>query len=204
MATDVNRLTDVLTVPQTDLTFVSGTLYEQDTRAFWEELKAIEASEEGIVWPDFQEHESQTTVAGVTYAEFIIMLAPYTVTFEDGQYAALLSGSNNNIFDEGIINRNQVSIVPTNSAGLIVGSDVTASGLAVAVWDRLLATHGTSGSAGETLRTLEKIFTNDAVVQFNGGTGENEVTIYDDDGTTVLRQMSVTTDGLTRTVLVGS
>jgi len=78
------------------------------------------------------------------------------------------------------------------------------NGIALRVWDELLSLHATSGSAGETLRTLEKIFTNDAIVAFNGGTGENEVTIYDDDGITVLRKMSVTTDGLTRTVLVGS
>ena len=118
MPTTIDRLTNILDVPQSDLAFVSGTLWAQDTKAFWDELKAIEASEEGMPFPNFQIHKGETTVAGVTYARFIIIVAPYTVRFEDGQYAALLEGSNNNIFDEGIIVRNQVSIIPTNSAGL--------------------------------------------------------------------------------------
>jgi hypothetical protein len=204
MAISIDWATQVITVPQADLTFITGTLYELDTEQFRLDLKALEASEFGQPFPDTHIHNTEVTVAGVTYARFIEITNGYTVTFEDGQYAVSLVGSNNNIFEEGIINRNQVSVISNNSAGLIVGSDVSASGLAVAVWDRLLATHSTSGSAGETLRTLEKIFTNDAVVVFNGGTGENEVTIYDDDGITVLRKMSITTDGLTRTVLVGS
>ena len=58
-----------------------------------------------------------------------------TVVFEDGQYAVRLEGSNNNLFDEGVIIRNQVSIIPTNSAGLIsvdVPSSITEAHLAAA------------------------------------------------------------------------
>lgn len=118
MALSIDRLTNVITVPKADLSFVSGTLFSQDTKAFWDELKSIEASEEGMPFVDFQAHKGETTVAGVTFARFIIISNGFTVLFEDGQYATLLEGSNNNIFDEGIIVRNQVSIIPTNSAGL--------------------------------------------------------------------------------------
>lgn len=105
-----------------------------------------------------------------------------------------------------IVCRGVGKLTDNSGVGCTVEVDglLTRNSIALSVWDELLSLHSTSGSAGETLRTLEKIFTNDATVAFNGGTGENEVTIFDDDGITVLRKMSITTDGLTRTVLVGS
>lgn len=120
MAVTIDWPTQVISVPQADLTFLSGTLYELDTDVFRLALKALEASEAGMAELDTHQHSTTYTIAGVTYARTIEIINGYTVTFEDGQYAVLLTGSNNNIFDEGIINRNQVSIIPTNSAGLIV------------------------------------------------------------------------------------
>ena len=118
MALTIDWSTGVVTVPQSDLSFVSGTLYAQDTRAFWDEIKALEADEEGMPFVDIQQHNQETTIAGVIYSQSIEIINGYTVTFEDAQYAVRLDGSNNNIFDEGVINRNQVSVIPTNSAGL--------------------------------------------------------------------------------------
>jgi hypothetical protein len=120
MASTMDWLTGTITVPQSDLSFVSGTLYAQDTRAWWDEMKALEASEEGMPFIDIQRHGEETTIAGVTYSQGIEIINSYTITYEDGQYAARLDGSNNNLFDEGILNRNQVSLIPTNSAGLQV------------------------------------------------------------------------------------
>lgn len=119
MALSVNWITKVITVPQSDLTFISGTLYELDTEAFRLELHGIMAGEVGMSFIDSFQHNTEVTVAGVTYARFIEIINGYTVEFEDGQYAVRLVGSNNNIFDEGVIVRNQVSVIPTNSAGLI-------------------------------------------------------------------------------------
>ena len=127
MAFAIDWSTGVVTVPQSDLSFVSGTLYAQDTRAFWEEIKALEASEVGMPFIDIQQHASETTIAGITYAQSIEIINGYTVTFQDAQYATRLDGSNNNIFDEGVINRNQVSVIPTNSAGLITTKQVADS-----------------------------------------------------------------------------
>jgi hypothetical protein len=118
LATTIDWATGVISVPKADLTFVSGTLYAQDTDAFWLELKALEASVFGMPFTDTHTRTGSITIAGTTYAPGLVIIAPYTVTFEDGQYAVRLDGTNNNIFDEGIINRNQVSIIPTNSAGL--------------------------------------------------------------------------------------
>lgn len=92
----------------------------------------------------------------------------------------------------------------TTIPGLISGlNDPTVAAIASEVWQTVLSTASAgSGDAAETLRTLEKIFTNDATVVDIGG-GTNQVTIFDDDGTTVLRRMNVSADGLTRDVVVG-
>ena len=122
MAISIDPATFIITVPKADLTLVTGTLYEMDTDAFRLELKDWEDSEVGIPFTDTHTHNTEVTVAGVTYARFIEMLSPYSVTFEDGAYSVRLEGSNNNIWDieNGILNQNQVQVIPTNSAGLIV------------------------------------------------------------------------------------
>lgn len=135
MAISVDWAAKVISVPQADLTFISGTLYELDTDQFRLDLKALEASEEGMPELDTHQHSTEVSVAGVTYARFVEIINGYTVEFEDGQYAVRLVGSNNNIFDEGIIVRNQVSIISTNSAGLIresIPSQLTKTQLGVA------------------------------------------------------------------------
>lgn len=135
MVLSIDWNTLVISVPQADLTFVSGTLYELDTDAFRLELKSIEADEVGMPFLDTHQHNTEVTIAGVTYARTVEIINGYTVTFEDGQYAVKLVGSNNNIFDEGIINRNQVSIIPTNSAGLIKGPTTPTETHIVAAYD---------------------------------------------------------------------
>ena len=138
MAVSVDWNTLVISVPQSDLTFVSGTLYALDTEAFRREMIALMDDVVGMPFLDPISHNTEVTIAGVTYARFIEIINGYTVTFEDGQYAVRLDGSNNNIFDEGIINRNQVSVIPTNSAGLIrteVAEKPTAAHLSAAYDD---------------------------------------------------------------------
>jgi len=113
--------TDVIYVPQSYLTLVSGTLYSLDTETFRTDLKALESTEAGIAFPDTHVHNTEVTLAGITYARFIEIISPYTVEFEDGAYTVLLEGSNNNIGEPGIIVQNQVSVITQNSAGLIKG-----------------------------------------------------------------------------------
>lgn len=116
--------TGVIFVPQSYLTLVSGTLYTMDTNQFRLDLKAWEASPDGMPWLRTNQHNTEVTVAGVTYARTIEIINGYSVEFEDGQYTVRLEGSNNNIFDvEGLVLvQNQVQVIPTNSAGLIVTS----------------------------------------------------------------------------------
>lgn len=140
MAISVNPATFVITIPQADLTFVSGTLYTLDTEAFREELRAWEDDEENIVFQKTHDHFTEYTVAGVTYARAIIMLAPYTIEFEDlghPGYTVALTGSNNNIFEAGIIVTNHNSVIGQNAAGLIVHS--SGSGLSTEESEHLLS-----------------------------------------------------------------
>lgn len=126
MALNIDLNTFTFMMDQSDFTLISGTLYSADTYSMWLALKAWEASEEGIVYPDAQKHGSEVTVAGTTFARTIELLPPYNGTFApDSQWTVRLEGSNNNFFDveNGILNQNQVQVISTNSAGLIVGPD---------------------------------------------------------------------------------
>lgn len=117
MAITINRLTNVIFVPQADLTFIAGSLYELDVDVFRRALKVIEASEEGIVFTDTHQHNTEVVLSGVTYARTITILPPYTVEFEDLQYTVRAVGANHNIADVKVLN--QVSLIIGNSGGLI-------------------------------------------------------------------------------------
>ena len=159
MAISIAWGTKVINVPKSYLTNISGTLYELDTEQFRLDLKDLEDSEEGMAHLDTHRHNTEVTIAGVTYARTIEIINGYSITFEDGYYSVRLVGSNNNIFDiqSGILNQNLVQVIPTNSAGLIVhtsGSGVTAQDkldIADRVWDELLAGHIISGSTAKAL-----------------------------------------------------
>lgn len=124
MALSVDWPTKVIFVPKADLTLVQSTPTEirsLDTNAFRLELKAIEA-DEGMPFLDTHQHNPPVSVGGVTLARVIEIINGYTVTFEDGQYAVNLVGSNNNIGDR--VNVNQVSIRSANSAGLVTAQAI--------------------------------------------------------------------------------
>jgi len=116
----------VIYIPKSYLTPIAGTLYEMNTDQFRKDLKALEAGEDGMPFPDTHRHNTEVTVSGVTYARTIEILNGYSVTFEDGQYSVRLAGSNNNFFDvqNGILNQNQVQVIPTNSGGLVSQQDI--------------------------------------------------------------------------------
>lgn len=159
MAVTIDWATREITVPQADLTLITGTLYELDTDTFRLTLKDIEDSDDGIVFEDTHRHNTEVTVAGTTFARTVEIINGYTVTFENGAYTVRLVGSNNNLFDveNGILNQNNVQIIAQNSAGLIVtsggGGGPTASQIADAVWDEQLSGHTSAGSFGAFLNS---------------------------------------------------
>lgn len=176
MAITIDWPTKTINVPKADLTLITGDLYELDVNDFRLDLKALEASEEGMSYPDTHTHNTEITVAGVTYARAVEIINGYQVEFEDGLYAVRLAGANNNIFDveNGILVRNQVSIISNNSAGLInaggSGGGATAaqiwsyptrsltdfndSDIAVAVWGALTSLNKDSDSFGELMQQV--------------------------------------------------
>ena len=182
MALSVTWGTKIINVLQADLTPVTGTLYELDTDQFRKDLKNLEDGEDGMPFPDTHTHNTEVTVAGVTYARFIEIINGYSITFEDAQYSVRLAGSNNNFFDveNGILNQNQVQIIPGNAAGLITvvsGSGVTSQDkidIADAVWDH---------ADGDF---MVKIIKNKKSLEKTGAVWE--LIIYDDDNTTPIMQ----------------
>jgi hypothetical protein len=119
MAVSVNWITGVITIPRADMPIIQASpeVRELDTATFFDDLKDLEASVEGMPWPDTQRHNLPYTISGITYAESLEIIPPYSVTFEDGTYAVSLKGTNNNLID--VANTNQVRILANNSAGLI-------------------------------------------------------------------------------------
>jgi hypothetical protein len=152
MAVSVNWGTKVITVPRSDLTPLGGVLYELDTNWLRLQLKDLEDSAEGMVALDTHRHNTEVTVAGVTYARFFEIINGYTLTFSppDEHYTVLLSGSNNNVFDPSILVIASYSVIGQNSAGLIVtggGSFPTPTQISTAVWGEAAETGTTTKEA---------------------------------------------------------
>jgi len=123
MALTLDPATKVITIPQADLTFVSGNLYELDTNQFRKDVFDLLASEPYIWMPDAFTHNGEVTVAGTTFARTLEFINGYSITFENNTYSVRLAGSNNNIFDveNGILNPSgNVTVIGQNSAGLVL------------------------------------------------------------------------------------
>tara|TARA_R110000772_G_scaffold17946_3_gene49865 strand:+ start:22653 stop:25514 length:2862 start_codon:yes stop_codon:yes gene_type:complete len=126
MAISIDWATKIINVPQTYLTPTANPAsFNLDTDVFRLDLKAIEAGVPGMPNERTHNHNTEVPLGGIIYARVIEIINGYTVTFEDGQYAVNLFGSNNNIGD--VTNLNQVSVRTNNSAGLIVDPGISES-----------------------------------------------------------------------------
>lgn len=117
MAITVDWGTRVITVPQSFLDPLGGSVYQLNTENFKIAINDIEDSELGVVNPQIINHNTKVLLGGIEYARVLEIINGYTVTFEDGSYVVNLIGSNNNILD--VTNLNQVQVRSNNSAGLI-------------------------------------------------------------------------------------
>jgi hypothetical protein len=157
----IDWLTKVIFVPREVLTLVQSVpsfIYSLDINDFRLALKVIEASEEGMPNPDTHTHNTTYVISGVTYARAVQIINGYTVTFEDGQYAVNLLGANTNLGD--VVNVNQVSVRPNNSAGLIESPDL--------------------GTVTVDVDFIKKLLANKVTIS----TDDTTTTIYDDDKVT--------------------
>jgi len=170
--------TKVISVPQSYLTNITGTLYELDTDQFRLDLKALEDDEAGMPFPDTHRHNTEVTIAGVTYARLIEIINGYSITFENGSYSVRLAGSNNNFFDveNGILNQNTVQVIAQNSAGLIVKS--IGSGLSSEQATQLEELHKIQGLAsGSPMTVTPTSRAAGGISQTISGDGENTSTV---------------------------
>jgi hypothetical protein len=149
MPISVNWGTKVITVPQSYLTLVSGSLYELDVEQFRLDLHALLDDPEGIGSPDIFRHATEITLSGVTYARFIEIINGYTITFEEvgPPYRVRCTGANHNISD--VQNLNNVSLIIGNSGGLVLMEGADPNVVAAAVWATSAGTSFTVGSMGE-------------------------------------------------------
>lgn len=126
MAITIDWPSAVLTVPKSFLTLVQlvpSEIYKLDTEALRIAIRDLEDDEEGRgTGLRVVDYTAPKTLDGVTYASFIEIRAPFTVTFEDGAYRVIFEGSNNNILTRS--NVNNVSLAPQNSAGLTFSQEV--------------------------------------------------------------------------------
>ena len=83
MAISLDPATRLISVPQADLTFVSGTLYSMDTDQFRKDVMALLASEPYIWMPDAYIHNTEVTVAGTTFARTLEFINSYSIQFEN-------------------------------------------------------------------------------------------------------------------------
>jgi hypothetical protein len=121
MTITIDEATQVITVEQSDLTSISGTLYELDTNVYRLAVGALLASERYMWMKPAFNHNGEVTVAGTTFARIIEQTNGYSLTFENLTYSVRLAGSNNNLFDveNGILTQNLVQVIAQNSAGLV-------------------------------------------------------------------------------------
>ena len=187
MAITVDWITKIVSIPQADLTFISGTLYEADTNVIRLALKTIEASAEGMPFEDIHLHNTEVTVAGITFFRTIEIINGYSLQFTpDAQWTVRLAGSNNNFFDvgNGILVQNQVQVISQNSAG----GQVIETGVSGLTSEESVKLDGID----ITLTILRKLQMNRMITDPTTGI----LTIYDDDDTTPLYTGNIWEDHL--------
>jgi len=116
----INWLTQVIIIPRADMPLVQETPTEirlLDLNQFRQNLKTLEASPNGMAYPDIHLHVGPVSVGGVSLARVVVLINGYSVLFEDAQYSVNLAGANTNLGD--VVNPNQVSIRTNNSTGLV-------------------------------------------------------------------------------------
>lgn len=173
MAITIDWPNGIINVPKADLTLIQVSPFEireLDLDWFRLQLKDLEDSDDGMPFQKTHNHNTEVTIGNLTLSRVIEILDPYTVTFEDGQYAVNLVGANSNVGDK--VNVNQVSIRSSNSAGLITvtsGSGVTdqdKTDIINGVWSKLL---DAGYSAEQIVRLLASIAIGKTVITDLGG-----------------------------------
>ena len=133
-------------VPRADMALIQSVPTEiRECNLNWLRLQilALEDDPEAMTFPTVFRHFPEVTLGSLTFAKVMEMLEPYTITFEDGQYAVDLTGANSNFGDR--VNVNQVSVRSSNSAGM-----TSSPAIEYLAFDDQVTVNISSGSAGQT------------------------------------------------------
>ena len=146
-------------VPKADMTLLQASpteIRELDLETFRYALRDLEDDPDGRPWPKTHQHNTEVSLGGITFARIVEVLDPYSITFEDGQYAVQINGGNSNVGDKA--NVNQVSVRPNNSAGLITSQEIRLGAFGGGVWvDQSNGTDGTVYPTGTFRRPVKSI-----------------------------------------------
>ncbi len=168
----INHNTKVISVLQSELVPLGGSLYEYDINTLRLALKTLEDDADGMTLDDTHKHTPPTTLAGVTFARQVEIINGYTVTFQDGSYSVNIIGGNSNLGD--VINRNSAGVNTANSAGMV---QVDTGGGTFTADDRTM------------LQLLHRIGKNRMEVDIDA----QQLVLYADNGTTVLQRWNLAT-----------
>ncbi len=122
----VNWITRIVSIPKADLVLIDvgpPEVRELDLETLWRELRGIESSEEGAVFPPLigdpdgmVRHQPPLSISTVTIGRVVEIINGFQLEFEDGLYSVNVVGGNSNVSD--VVVRNQVSVNTANTAGL--------------------------------------------------------------------------------------
>ena len=119
MAYSVNWVTKVITIPQSDLTFLSGNNYSLDIADVHYEIRRLEWEFTDGLWAARIANFYETvTLSGVAKSPSLEIVNDYTFDFTGSNYNVILTGYDNNLVDV-YIPSNGISILGNNSVGKI-------------------------------------------------------------------------------------
>jgi len=127
VAYSVDWVAKIFTIPQSDLTFVSGNNYSLSLVDVHEEIRRLEWSFTDGLWaPRIANWFETVTLSGVSKTPSVEITNGYTFDFTGSNYNVILTDYDNNLVDV-YIPSNGISILGNNSVGkqTITNSDVT-------------------------------------------------------------------------------
>jgi len=163
MSYSVDWVAKIFTIPQGDLSFLSGNNYSLSLVDVHEELRRLEwAFADGLWAPRIANWYETVTLSGIPKTPSVEITNGYTFDFTGSNYNVILTDYDNNLVDV-YIPSNGISILGNNSVGrqtIVSGSGVTEqdkADIVDGVWDEQGADHKEDGSYGAELATKADI-----------------------------------------------
>lgn len=137
MAYTVNWITKLITIPQADLTLISGDNYSLDMADVHSEIRRLEwALTDGLWAPEIINFYPTVTLSGIAKTPTVEFKNDYTVQFGGSNYNVSVSGYDTNMADV-LVPGNGINVVFNNSVGKVASG----SGLDAGQDAKLTAAH---------------------------------------------------------------